>query len=494
MKVLRIVLILIVLAAAAVAGVFLWRRPPTTGVAVAPAAPVWTPIAEQRLDYGRFKQLAVYTPASSARGVVLLLSGTDGWTPRMSDLANRIARQGALVVGIDLAQFDDVLEKDGGECVFPDGDLENLSHFIQAYSHLPGYLSPILAGYSAGGTLAYATLVQAPPNTFAAAVSMNFCPAYPLRKPLCKGSGVGFSPRAGSAGVDFLPAPHLSLPWIALQGDPDPACDAAAVRRFVAQVPGAQLIDVPPATAPSTAAAAGDAFPWAPSHSKAFDTLIAAHAPTVTATGPSALGDLPIVPVTPLPGAPASDTFAILLSGDGGWAGLDKEVAGALAAKGIFVAGVDSLRYFWSARTPAGLAADLDRMIDYYGHQLGKRKVVLVGYSQGADVLPFAVNRLSPATRSHVVLTAILGMSEHALFEFHMSSWVSDDDSGPATMPEVERISGAPVLCIYGAQEDDSLCPRLDPHKVVVVKLKGGHHFDGDYDSLARTILAAIHP
>jgi len=55
----------------------------------------WTPIAEQRLDYGRFKQLAVYTPAKSARGVVLLLSGTDGWTPLMADLANRIARQGA---------------------------------------------------------------------------------------------------------------------------------------------------------------------------------------------------------------------------------------------------------------------------------------------------------------------------------------------------------------------------------------------------------------
>jgi len=486
MKVLRIVLISTLMGAAVVAAGawYLRHRAPTTGVAMTPAAG-WTPIAEQRLDYGRFKQLAVYTPAKSARGVVLLLSGTDGWTPLMADLANRIARQGALVVGIDLAQFNGVLEHDGGECVFPDGDLENLSHFIQAYSHLPGYVSPILAGYSAGGTLAYATLVQAPPNTFAAAVSMNFCPAYPLRKPLCKGSGVGFSP-AGAAGVDFLPAPHLAQPWIALQGDPHPACDAATVRSFLTQVPGAQLVDASTGAASPTTA-------WTTPYAKVFDTLIAAHAPTETATSLGSLGDLPVVPVTPVPGAPASDTFAILLSGDGGWAGLDKEVAGALAAKGIYVTGVDSLRYFWSARTPAGLAADLDRMIDYYVHQLGRQKVVLVGYSQGADVLPFAVNRLSPEARAHVVLTAILGMSEHALFEFHMSSWVSDDDSGPATMPEVERISGAPVLCIYGEQEDDSLCPRLDPRKVSVVKLKGGHHFDGDYDSLARTILAAIH-
>jgi type IV secretory pathway VirJ component len=98
------------------------------------------------------------------------------------------------------------------------------------------------------------------------------------------------------------------------------------------------------------------------------------------------------------PGTAPSDTIAVMLSGDGGWAGLDKEVAAALSANGIRVVGLDSLRYFWTARTPEGLAADLGRIIDYYVSQLGKQRVLLVGYSQGADVLPFAVNRL-PNTR-----------------------------------------------------------------------------------------------
>jgi type IV secretory pathway VirJ component len=133
-------------------------------------------------------------------------------------------------------------------------------------------------------------------------------------------------------------------------------------------------------------------------------------------------------------------------------------------------------------------------MISVYSKQLSKPRVLLVGYSQGADVLPFAVNRLNSEAKRSVALAAILGMSEHALFEFHMSSWVSDDNSGPATLPEVDRISGIPVLCIYGEQEDDSLCPKLDAHKFIVVKLKGGHHFDGDYDGLAKTILASAHP
>jgi type IV secretory pathway VirJ component len=87
-----------------------------------------------------------------------------------------------------------------------------------------------------------------------------------------------------------------------------------------------------------------------------------------------------------------------------------------------------------------------------------------------------------------------MGMSEHALFEFHVTSWISNDTSGPATMPEVNRISGIPILCIYGEGDDDSLCPKLDPRKVKVVKLPGGHHFDGDYVRLAREILAAAGP
>jgi len=116
--------------------------------------------------------------------------------------------------------------------------------------------------------------------------------------------------------------------------------------------------------------------------------------------------------------------------------------------------------------------------------------VVLIGYSQGADVLPFAVNRLPAATRRTVALAVLMGMSEHALFEFHVSSWISNDTTGPLTLPEVNRIVGVPVLCIYGDGDRDSLCPKLDPAKIRVVKLPGGHHFNGDYAGLARVILA----
>jgi type IV secretory pathway VirJ component len=438
------------------------------------AAPQWTPVSEQTLSHGRFDKFQVYVPRAAARGFVLLLSGNEGWSERTRALAKQLAADGALVAGVDVTKFDAVLAADGAQCVYPDGDLENLSHFVQAYFHLPSYLSPLLVGTDAGATLAYASLVQAPPNTFGAVVSLGFCPAYALDKPLCKGSGLEFTAR--DKGVEFLPAKQAALPWAVVQEPAHPACAASAVEAFVGHVSGAIF---------SATDHGSDAVV------AAVDRFMTEHPASAAAEVPAELGDLPLVTLPAAESTPPSDTFAIILSGDGGWAGLDKDVAGALASAGIPVVGLDSLRYFWSARTPEGLATDIDRITHYYSTAFGKQRVLLIGYSQGADVLPFAVNRLKPATRAQVGLTAIMGMSEHALFEFHVTSWISDDDSGPATLPEVERIAGMPVLCIYGSEETDTLCPKLDPHKVTIVKLKGGHHFDGDYAGLAQLILKA---
>jgi type IV secretory pathway VirJ component len=431
------------------------------------------------LSHGRFKDLVVYAPGRQATSFVLFLSGDAGWNRPAEALAQQLAQQGAMVVGIDLPKFKAVLEADGAQCVFPDGDLENLSHFVQAYLHNSTYLAPLLVGVDSGGGMAYAVLAQAPKDTFAGALSLGFCPHLDLDKPICKGSGLELTRSARSRGIDLQPIKSLNNPWVVLQDSKNLACPAATTRDFVSQVHGAAIAMLPQ---------------WSDrSVNAAFAALAAANQNRGVAP-PAALGDLPVVEVPAQPNAPAADTFAIIMSGDGGWAGLDQDIAAALSAKGIPTVGLDSLRYYWTARTPEGLASDTDRLIRYYLAHFGKKRVLLIGYSQGADVLPFAVNRLPQSAKSLVALTAILGMSEHALFEFHVSSWISDDNSGPETLPEVNRISGMPVLCIYGEDEHDSLCPKLDPKKFNIVKVKGGHHFDGDYLGLADRILSAAKP
>ncbi len=493
------------------------RNPATSGAAGSPARPVQSsvpaspglaPAGTTRLNHGRFKDFLVYAPAGTPTSFVLFLSGEEGWNSTADIMARQLARQGAMVTAIDWPKFKANLDADGDECVFPDGDLENLSHFVQAYLHVPTYLTPVLVGVSAGAGMAYAMLAQAPRNTFAAALTLGFRPALDLEKPLCKGTGFEFTRRAAHGrGMDLLPVQYLGNPWVNLQGDSDRA--AGTTRTFMSQVRGAALVMLPKVG--HDFASRSD---WMPQFTAGYDKLAAQNPATRMAPPPASLSDLPIVvvPAQPVvaqpaaaqpyvaqPGAaapaePQLDAFAIIMSGDGGWAGIDQDVAAALSARGIPVVGLDSLRYYWTARTPSGLAADTDRMIRYYLAHFGKQRVLLIGYSQGADVLPFAVNRLPASTRAHVALTAVMGMSEHALFEFHVSSWISDSNSGPATLPEINRITGMPVLCIYGADENDSLCPKLDPKKFIIVKLKGGHHFDGNYANLARQILAAARP
>jgi type IV secretory pathway VirJ component len=465
------------------------------GTARVPSPPESSGGNATRLSHGRFKDFLVYKPSGPPASFALLLSGDEGWNSTTEAIARQLVRQGAMVAGVDWAKFKAKLEADGDQCVFPDGDLENLSHFVQAYFHTATYLSPILVGASSGASLAYAMLAQAPRNTFAAALTLGFCPSLNIEKPLCKGSGFESIRGTRGHGVEFLPIKNLGNPWVNLQGANDRVCPAAA-QDFISRVGGAAGV-----TLPKVGHDFASPPDWLPQFTAAYNRLATENPTTRVAPPPAGLSDLPIVevPAQPVPaqpgveqpGAAPTDTFAIIMSGDGGWAGLDQDVAAALSAKGIPVVGLDSLRYYWTARTPDGLAADTDRMIRYYLSHFGKQRVLLIGYSQGADVLPFAVNRLPEATRARVALAAVMGMSEHALFEFHLSSWISDSNAGPATLPEINHITGVPVLCIYGADETDSLCPKLDPEKFNIVKLKGGHHFDGDYANLARQILAA---
>jgi type IV secretory pathway VirJ component len=434
----------------------------------------------ETVSHGRFRKVQIFLPHGPVTHFAFLLSGDGGWSSGLASIAQRLANQGTMVAGIDTAQLYTNLEEDSGDCVFPDGDLENLSHFVQAYYKLPTYFTPILIGYSAGASMAYAMLAQAPRGTFAGALSMSFCVDLDLGKPLCRSGNLRYTLRPHGAGSKLVPAPQLSAPWIAIHGSEDDECPLPEARAFASQVQGVRFIEMP-----GVGHNYHDPGGWLPQFNAAYASLAAAASQNV----PSAPGSLEGLPIVEVPAAGDSDSFAVLFSGDGGWAGIDKEVAAALAEKGIPVAGVDSLRYFWSPRTPAGMAQDLDRILRYYSSEWRRKRALVIGYSQGADVLPFAVNRLPAVTRPWVKLVAMIGISTNASFEFHVTNWLGGGDNGLPTAPEIGKLSAASALCVYGDDDDDSICPKINPVNARVVELSGGHHFGGDYGKLAKLIL-----
>ncbi len=480
------------------------------GLVICVASPAHQPAAAARQDdvfnFERFGAVTVYRGRAAPRRVVLLLSDADGATPAFAALARRLAEQGALVAGIDDRHYFAELEKASEGCVSPAAELENLNHYLQAKLGLKKFLTPSLVGRGAGATLAYAALAEAPEGLFNGAVSIDFCPQLELSKPVCAGSGVAVTSRAQAPGRPHgttLSAATHGLPgrWIVLQDEHDAACPVRT-GPFVAAVGGAELATLPlaavaPGLAPGAAAEAGT-LALAAAVEKAL-TRIAAAAPVAAKPGaglPAAVADLPLIVAPTAPTAPSGPAagawFAVFLSGDGGWVGLDKGVTRELEKHDIPVVGWDSLKYFWSRRTPAGAAHDLDRVVREYEHRWGRSRVLLIGYSQGADTLPFMVNRLPQDTHELVKYTTLLGISDNAIFEFHLASWLGKPPRGIPTAPELARWSGSPYLCLYGEEDPDAACAQVTGHDGVALKLRGGHHMEGAYGEIAEDILSRL--
>ncbi len=77
----------------------------------------------------------------------------------------------------------------------------------------------------------------------------------------------------------------------------------------------------------------------------AYERMTAIPARVATTGLPASVADLPLT-VVPAVNGKASPWFAVFLSGDGGWVGVDRGVSKELAKHGIPIVGWDSLKYF----------------------------------------------------------------------------------------------------------------------------------------------------
>jgi type IV secretory pathway VirJ component len=203
--------------------------------------------------------------------------------------------------------------------------------------------------------------------------------------------------------------------------------------------------------------------------------------------------DIADIPLLELPAEGSSDLFAVMLTGDGGWRRIDAKVTDPLRRQGIPTVGFIASSYFRTRRTPEESACALDRVIRAYGLRWHKSKVILIGYSRGAGALPFMISRLSADTRRTVKVTALLGLEPWIDFKYNPWWTLGYFHKEPqfAVLPEVQKLRGENVLCVYGEKEPETLCRKLDPSQFKIVRQPGGHHFAGRYAEVAEAIVSA---
>lgn len=419
------------------------------------------------LDGGMIPLDHLYLTEGPARGVVFLISEAGGWDRAESAVALRLRAAGSAVVGIDLPEYLHAIAAgaaENGGCAYLVSDIESLSQQIQRQSGVAGFTLPVVAGLGLGGGLALDIVDQTPDATIGATVAVNPPAAVPLDQPLC--TDAAYLPTAHGPVYD-LPAGPLPDPVSLL--DDGRLCPRAHERleRFRRLAARVSLVEGEEATADRAA------------------HLIEAR----VVEGLAAAGQMPVIA---LPAKPAHDAMAIILSGDGGWRDLDMSVGAALQADGVPVVGVDSLHYFWTAKTPEQTAQDLARLIDTYSAQWGVNNVLLAGYSFGADVLPATYLALPAEARAKVRLVSLMGFERSGDWQITVEGWLgSHSGAAVPTLPALERMPPHLVQCIFGAEEDDTGCTDPAP-QMARVKLDGGHHFDGDYGALEKRVLAAL--
>ncbi|KWF71172.1 virulence factor family protein [Burkholderia pseudomultivorans] len=404
------------------------------GLMLAGAAHAAQPAAvkAETVSGGRYGPVTVTKPGGPLRGFVVLFSREAGWSAADQQAADALAKAGAMTVGVDSERYARNLAAKQETCHHLDGDAEAVSHQLERLAQSSHYYAPIVAGVGQGGAIAKQILAMAPENTIAGVVSVDPAPK--------------LDPR-------FKPCP------------PDPTIVRRAMPGFV------------------DTAAAGD--------SAKLVSLVTAHLHDVGSSDELDVSDLPLVE---LPAKGGSDRLAIVISGDGGWRDLDKTIGEALQRDGVSVVGIDSLRYFWSEKPPAQASRDLARVMRTYMARWHANRVALVGYSFGADVMPFAYNRLPADLRDRVSVMSLLGFAPAADFQIRVTGWLGMPASDKAlkVAPELAKVPPGIVQCFYGAEEKDTMCPALANSGIDVIRTEGDHHFGHDYIALEKKILGAF--
>ncbi len=410
---------------------------------------------------GRLENVRLLPPEGDPKAMVVHFSDRGGWTTGDDAVAAALRKNGDVVLGVDLSAYAQALDKADGECLYVVGEITDLAQTAQRQLDIQTYLPPIMTGRGEGATFAYAALADAPANTLGGAVASGFANRLTLRLPFCPGSKATALPNGKGYAYGFdvaLPEPaslfvdEASLGAVRAQAS---AQDAITVDAVDAGDPARQI-----ATAVSSLADAIEPF-----------------------------GKLPAVDLPSADGKPKA--VAVLISGDGGWRDLDKTIGEWLSTHGVHVVGLDALHYFWSKRTPQELATDVSALVRD-ADPTGELPVMLIGYSFGADTMPFAFPLLSKPLQDRTKVIALMAPGQTTSFQVTISGWLGIDDSGYDIAPAIARLPADRVICVYGKEEEDSACRDPALPRVTRVETEGGHHFDGNYEAIARRFIQRL--
>jgi type IV secretory pathway VirJ component len=195
------------------------------------------------------------------------------------------------------------------------------------------------------------------------------------------------------------------------------------------------------------------------------------------------------LPLSIYKSADTTKPLIFYMSGDGGFNKFSVSFMEALNKSGYAVIGLNSKEYFWSKKKPEEAANAIEQVLTDSNKHWKKKNILLIGYSFGADVAPFILTHFSPAFAVKVNHLFLLSPSEKTDFEVHllqMAGW--GKNQGQSVPAEINKTS-KPVTIIAGDDEKDFPFDQLTIKNKKIIKMPGGHHYDGDINALCKQII-----
>ncbi len=407
--------------------------------------------------WGDFGNTQIY--AGGNRGVQLILTDTAHWQQALG-YAEQLSQQGNLSAVLSIDDYLANIVQRNSNCFDAATPLSVYAQDLQQHHHFQQFTPSFVTGFGTAGSYLFAMLTQVPAGIFRGAYSIDWNNNIRLPiAPCINSSQVSWTAQQQQASLrDFPPPP---TPWKLFNNYP-------LIQQWMPDYP---------------------LFKNWQNDKKLFEVLLGN---TLKNPDKKAIAHLPLIEI---PSNSSGDELAIIISGDGGWANIDKDIANQLAKEGIATIGWNSLDYFWEEKSPAIAGRDLQAAIDYYLKAWNKKRVLLIGFSMGADVMPFMVNRLNSETKARIISVNLLNPSTSVDFVFHLSGWLGNVDRAAHLLyPEMNDWSQWPTRCFY-SEKSESLCDEIQEHSAekpdnqTLIYLPGDHHFDGNYQQLVKLIL-----
>ena len=178
------------------------------------------------------------------------------------------------------------------------------------------------------------------------------------------------------------------------------------------------------------------------------------------------------------------------ISGDGGFNKFSVGLCQSLNDKGFDVVALDAKSYFYDKKTPEQTALDIAGYLSKKMNGRANRQIALIGYSFGADVLPFILNRLPKNILDDVEVSFIMASSGSTDFEIHwLDMFGSNKKRSMDVVNEINKTSNQKVIIINGSDDNNLDMNRINLKKYTLAVLPGGHHFDGDTKEIVERII-----